>query len=171
MKKEPVDTRCRLLEFENLEKKKIETLVQSWKFIAYNQGSVTQSSRKLCNYVFCLGLGFSGCFCMYPLIPYCFLRYHITDNLGFPGSSVVKNSPAMQETWFLSLGWEDSLEKEMATQSSILALEIPWTEEPGGLLSIGWQKSWTQLSNWLNSNSEVKWSCSVMSDSLWPYGL
>ena len=78
---------------------------------------------------------------MNPLIPCCSLRYHITHNLGFPGSSVVKNSPAMQETRFLSLGWEDPLEKEMATHSGILALEIPWTEEPGGLLSMGWQKS------------------------------
>ena len=42
----------------------------------------------------------------------------------------------MQETWVKSLGWEDALEKEMATHSSILAWEIPWTEEPGGLQSI-----------------------------------
>ena len=59
---------------------------------------------------------------------------------GFPGSSVVKTMPAMQETWVLSLVWEDSLEKKMATHSSILAYEIPWTEEPGGLQSIGSQK-------------------------------
>ena len=45
----------------------------------------------------------------------------------------VKNLPAVQETWVLSLGWEDPLEKEMATHSSILAWRIPWTEEPGGL--------------------------------------
>ena len=44
---------------------------------------------------------------------------------------MVKNLPAMQETRVQSLGQEDSLEKEMATQSSILAWEIPWTEEPG----------------------------------------
>ena len=43
----------------------------------------------------------------------------------------------MQETWFGSLGWEDLLEEEMATLSSILAWEIPWTEEPGGLQSMG----------------------------------
>ena len=47
----------------------------------------------------------------------------------------VKNLPAMQETWDPSLGWEDRLEKEMATHSSILAWRIPWTEEPGGLYS------------------------------------
>ena len=44
-----------------------------------------------------------------------------------------KNPPALQETWVQFLGREDSLEKEMATLSSILAWEIPWTEEPGGL--------------------------------------
>ena len=43
----------------------------------------------------------------------------------------------MQETWVQSLPWEHSLEEEMATQSSILALEIPWTEEPGRLQSMG----------------------------------
>ena len=43
------------------------------------------------------------------------------------------------QTWVLSLGWEDPLEKEMATHSSILAGEIPWTEEPGGLQSMGLQ--------------------------------
>ena len=51
----------------------------------------------------------------------------------------VKNLPAMQETRVQFLGWEDSLEKEMATHSSILAWEIPWTEEPGGLQSMGLQ--------------------------------
>jgi len=48
---------------------------------------------------------------------------------------------------FQTLGWEDSLEKEMATHSSILTWEIPWAEEPGRLESMGLQKSWTQLSN------------------------
>ena len=52
-------------------------------------------------------------------------------------AQTVKNLPAMQETWILSLGQEDSLEKEMATHSSILAWEIPWTEEPGRLQSMG----------------------------------
>ena len=61
----------------------------------------------------------------------------------FPGSSVVKNSPAKKETWVQSLGWENPLEKEMAMHSSILALEIPWTEELGRLQSMGLQKRWT----------------------------
>ena len=50
----------------------------------------------------------------------------------------------MQETQVQSLGWEDPLEEEMATHSSILAWEIPWSEEPGGLQLLGSQ-SWTQL--------------------------
>ena len=52
----------------------------------------------------------------------------------------IKRLPAMQETWVRSLGWEDPLEKEMATHSSILAWIIPWTEEPGGLQSTGSQR-------------------------------
>ena len=51
----------------------------------------------------------------------------------------VKSLLAMQETQVQSLGWEDPLEKEMATYPSILAWEIPWTEEPGGVQSIGSQ--------------------------------
>ena len=54
----------------------------------------------------------------------------------FSGDSVVKNPPAMQETQVQSLGWEDALEKILATQSSILAQKIPWTEEPSGLQSM-----------------------------------
>ena len=54
--------------------------------------------------------------------------------MGFPGSSDGKDSACnAEEAWVRSLGWEDPLEKEMATHSSILAWEIPWTEEPGRL--------------------------------------
>ena len=49
---------------------------------------------------------------------------------------MVKNLPAMRETWVWSLGWEDPLEEGMAAHSSILAWRIPWTEEPGGLQSM-----------------------------------
>ena len=52
----------------------------------------------------------------------------------------VKRLPATWETWVRSLGWEDPLEKEMATHSSILAWRIPWMEEPGGLQSTGSQR-------------------------------
>ena len=52
----------------------------------------------------------------------------------------VKNLPVVQETWVQSLGWENPLEKEMSTHSSILAWRIPWREEPGGLQSKGSQE-------------------------------
>ena len=67
--------------------------------------------------------------------------------MGFPDRSVVKNLPAVQETWVLSLGWEDALEKEMATHSSILASKSSWTEEPSGLQSMGSKESGTTETN------------------------
>ena len=66
--------------------------------------------------------------------------------MDFPGGSVVKNLPEVQEMRVRFVGQEDPLEKGMATHSSILAWRIPWTEEPGGLQSMGSQ-SQTQLSN------------------------
>ena len=60
-------------------------------------------------------------------------------------AQLVTNPPAMQETWVRSLGWEDSLEKEMATHSSVLAWRIPWTEDRGAWPPWGC-KSQTQLS-------------------------
>uniref|UniRef100_A0A4W2F445 SOSS complex subunit B2 n=1 Tax=Bos indicus x Bos taurus TaxID=30522 RepID=A0A4W2F445_BOBOX len=68
----------------------------------------------------------------------------------------LKHLPAMQETWVRSLGQEDPLEKEMATHSNILAWRIPWTEEPGGLQSLGSQRvghdGATSLSFFLSSS-------------------
>ena len=66
---------------------------------------------------------------------------------------MVKHLPTMWETWVQSLGWEDLLEKEMATHSNILAWRIPWTEEPGGLQSMGSQESDTtqQLNHYHHS--------------------
>ena len=55
-------------------------------------------------------------------------------------AQMVKNLPAMQEKQFQSLGWEDPLEKGMAIHSCILTWKIPWTEEPGGLQSMGLQR-------------------------------
>ena len=55
-------------------------------------------------------------------------------------AQMVKNLPATQKTWVRSLSWEDPLEKQMATHSSILAWKIPWTEEPGRLQSMGLQR-------------------------------
>ena len=65
------------------------------------------------------------------------LPYRYLYLKDFLGGSAVKNPPAMHEMWVQSLGKEDPLEKEMVTHSSILAWEIPWTEEPGGLQSMG----------------------------------
>jgi len=66
-------------------------------------------------------------------------RLPVTEEQGWASlvAQIVKNLPAVQETWVRSLGWEDSQEEEMATQPSILAWEIPWTEKPGGPQSMG----------------------------------
>ena len=69
------------------------------------------------------------------------------DAEAFPGGSVVKNLLASVGDLGLIPGSEDPLEKEMATHSSILAWEMPWTEEPGRLQLMGLQKSWTRLNN------------------------
>ena len=61
-------------------------------------------------------------------------------NQGAVMAQTVKRLPTMWETWVQSLGWEDLLEKEMATHSSILAWKIPWMEEPGRLQSMGSQR-------------------------------
>ena len=63
-------------------------------------------------------------------------------------ANTVKNPPAMRETWVRSLGREDSLEKRMATHSSIMDWRIPWTEEPGGPQSMGSQRV-GYMSDWL----------------------
>ena len=73
--------------------------------------------------------------------------------MGFPSVSVGKNPPAKQEMWVQSLDWEDPLEKEMATHSSILAWKIPWTEEPGRLQSLGLQRVWR---NWVTKQKLVE---------------
>ena len=83
-------------------------------------------------------------------------------------AQMVKCLPAMQEIQVRSLGWEDPLEKEMATHSSILAWEIPWTQEPGGLQSTGSQRvghDWATSLSLSKLNiislqfSERKWRC------------
>ena len=77
-------------------------------------------------------------------------------------AQMIKNLPAMQETQVWSLGWEDPLEKEMASHSSILAWRIPWTVEPGGLQSMwsrrvghDWAKNTFTFTSWLNSSYAV----------------
>ena len=89
----------------------------------------------------------------------------------------VKNLPAVQETRVRSLGWEDPLEKEMATHSSILAWKMSLTEEPGGLQSMGSQRvghHWATNTNQNNKSSKRKGqtqsiSHSVMSDPATPW--
>ena len=73
--------------------------------------------------------------------------------MGFPSGSEVKNLPTKQETWVQSLGGEDALEKEMATHPSILAWEIPWTEEPGGVQFMGSQRVRHDLMNKLQQQT------------------
>ena len=87
---------------------------------------------------------------MHPWVPYFLTKeariYHGTktassiNSAGKIGQLSVKRLPAMQETRVRSLGWEDPLEKEMATHSSILAWKIPWIEEPGRIHSMGLQR-------------------------------
>ena len=67
-------------------------------------------------------------------------RAHDCDVWASLVAQLVKNLPAMRETWVHSLGWEDPLEKEMATHSSTHAWKIPWMEKPGGLKSMGSQR-------------------------------
>ena len=92
-------------------------------------------------------------------IPVTCMHWHIWNSLmevkGFPGGSVVNNPPTIQETqetWVRSLSWEDPLEEKMATHSSMLAWRIPWTEEPGGLQSMGLPRVGCGLV-WLSCNN------------------
>ena len=78
---------------------------------------------------------------MFEAVKKCVLFVLYKDVSGLPWvAQLVKNPPAMQETPVPFLGWEDPLEKEMATHSSVLAWKIPWTEEPGGLESMESQR-------------------------------
>ena len=72
--------------------------------------------------------------------PYVLVYPHYSILRASLVAKTVKNLPAMQETRVLPLGWRDTLEKEMATHSSILACRIPWTEEPDWLQSMGLQR-------------------------------
>ena len=79
---------------------------------------------------------------------------HIHASEGFPDGSVVKNLLAMQESWVPSLGQEDPLKEEMATHFSILAWKTPWTEDPGGLQSIGLQRVGQ---DWVTKHGIERW--------------
>ena len=73
-------------------------------------------------------------------IKQCFISIYFLYSRASLVAQIVKNLPAMQETWVWSLGWEDLLEKGMGTHSNILAWRIPWKEEPGRLQSTGSQR-------------------------------
>ena len=79
--------------------------------------------------------------CIYPHIPPIYINERYCATWDSQVSQHLRIHLPMQETWVQSLGWEDPLEKEMETHSSILAWDILWTEEPGRLQSMGWQKS------------------------------
>ena len=85
--------------------------------------------------------------CVCVRIFFLILHCSVVNLQAFLVAQMVKNLPAMQETWVWSPGQEDPLEKEMATHSSILAWRIPWTKGPSGLQSMGSQRAGHGLSN------------------------
>ena len=94
--------------------------------------------------------------------------------LGLPDGSDGKNPPAMQNTWVWFLCWADPLEKGMTTHSSILAWNIPWTEEPGGLQSMGWQRvrqDWATIifTWWLQTRNIYYLMVSVRKSAIWEW--
>ena len=122
---------------------------------------------------------FCSCFCrvFVVVVPFFFLCSLCSLPLCFDGYCVsffvcraslmaqtVKTPPAMQEAWVQSLGWEDPLEEGMATHSSILAGESPWTEELGGLQPMGSQRL---RHDWVTKNS----TCLLQTFSLWLPGV
>ena len=103
-------------------------------------------SHPIVNYIVCKLRFYVSKFCRCNLFKIdsplnIFLNYYLLPILGtFLVAQTVKHLPTMQDTQVRSLGQEDLLEKEMATHSSTLAWKIPWTQEPGGLQSIGSQR-------------------------------
>jgi len=81
-------------------------------------------------------------------------------------AQMIKNLSATWETWVWSLGWEDPLEKGMATHSSILAWRIPWTEEPGGLQSMGSQRAGHDWSDLVRSTHNFEFFMSHLKNSI-----
>ena len=77
---------------------------------------------------------------------------HAYTVLGISSNLARFGGASDKETWVQSPGWEDPLQKEMATHSSLLAWKYPWTEEPDRLRFRGLQKSWTQLNNWAHTH-------------------
>ena len=111
-------------------------------------------TRKKTTSLYVVWVGFKGVFSLVHNIEICIRLYlHYTR----AGGSVVKNLSAKQEIQVWSLGWKYPLEKEMATGSSILAWEIPWTEEPGRLQSIVLQRIRHVLATKQHNNMFALW--------------
>ena len=100
---------------------------------------------------------------------------HNLSSMGaFQVLLVVKNPPAKQEIWVRFLGWKDTLEKEMATRSSILTWKIPWTEEPGGLQPTGLQRVRHNCAHTCSSLLECEMSVTVQESEHYlvlPFGI
>ena len=79
-------------------------------------------------------------------------------------AQTVENSPAVQEIWVQSLGWEEPLEKGMTTHASVRVSEIPWTEEPGGLQSVG-----SQSRAWLSDYTFRTFTPNIYRDELFSH--
>ena len=114
-----------------------------------NRGKGSQA--EICLFFLLLALLSMLCFfSSYDVVPFSFpntlMRLYILIR-PYPMAQLVKNMPAMQKMRVQYLGWKDPLEKEMATHSRILVWRIPRIEEPGGLQSMGSQKSQTQFSD------------------------
>ena len=103
-------------------------------------------------------------------VPPLLICTQLRQKIKFYMAQVIKNLPAMQETWVWSLSQEDRLEKGVTTHSSILVWRIPWTEEPDGLQSMGLQKVRHDWATNTFTSTLIKWneSHSVVTDSLWP---
>ena len=110
-------------------------LLGVWRYCSFFFPSIPNSLRKVRHWCKCRVWGESAITCQCTEISYNPSAFCLSCRIPFTGASLVaqlvKNLPAMQETWVQFLGWEDPLEEEMATHSSILAWRIPWTEEPG----------------------------------------
>ena len=109
--------------------------------------------------ILCLALAASVCPAATPGIPQSCLVYSsviLASVSQSPVAQLVKNLPAMQNTWVKSLGQEDLLEKEMATHFSILAWRIPWTEDPGGLHTVAKSSKESDMTEATTSFSSVQ---------------
>ena len=120
----------------------LQARIREWIAIFYYRGSSQPRDWTRLSYVSWIGRQALYHYCHLSSVP-------IIIEMPFQVHILYLGLIWLQENWVWSLGREDSLEKEMVTCSSILAWEIPWTEKPGGLQSMGWQKNRTQLNDWV----------------------